>query len=141
MFIHCNLWLVYLSNANSLSLSFFYDCIVTYFPYEKLLFILIEITTNIMIWNYNCLKMDVRYLFDLKFKQLFLRNICCLTLSTNRTALRYSPAPSNWNPHFKYFQQVQPSIKYLDRRTYCFSRFYQVNLGLTAFKTAFKFIG
>ena len=56
MFIHCNLWLVYLLNADSLSVSLLYDWIVTTFRYEKLMFILIEITTYIKIWNYNSWK-------------------------------------------------------------------------------------
>jgi hypothetical protein len=79
MFIHCNSWLVSLFHADNLSVNFVYDWIVSPFPCEKLLFILIEITTYFWIWNYNCYKRTV------SIYSIWISNMCICHLTLSET--------------------------------------------------------
>ena len=105
MFIHCNLWLVSLLNADSLSVSFLYDWIVTTFPCEKLLFILIENNYLHRIWTYNCYKRTT------DIHSIWISNMCFLGISVawpyRNQLLLDTSCLSNQNTRLEHFQQAQ----------------------------------
>ena len=120
MFIHCNLWLVSLLNAESLSVSFLYDWIVTTFSCEKLLLILIEVTTYIgfkTITAINRQQIAIRFEFRIYTPWKYL----LLDLIQNKPLFDIL-CLSNRNTCLEHFQQVQLRLNVWEKEHHSFLR-------------------
>jgi len=88
MFIHCNLWLVSLLNADSLSVSFFVWLNCDHFLLRETTIYTNRSNYLHRIWNYNCYKRTT------DIYSIWISNICSLEISVawpypKQTAFRY----------------------------------------------------